>query len=588
MYIDIVPNRNSPPAVLLRESFREGNRTKKRTLANLSALPQDVVAAISSMLKGKKLVDAEQLFEITSSLPTGHVQIVKEAMRRLGMSDLISSRNSPERRVVLALIAQRILQPSSKLETCVAMAESTLAEDFDVVGIDENSIYSAMDWLVSRQTTIEKKLANRHLIEGAKVFYDVSCSSYYGKCCSLAKRGYNRDGLKLPSIVYGLLTDYDGRPIAVRAYPGNTSDAKTVSDQLDMLRKDFAIDHFVFVGDRGMLTKTKIEQLREISGCGWITCLRSHDIRKLLDRDNSQNLFSISNIAEIIHPAYPGERLIVCYNPILGDDRNRTRNELLDATEELLHKLYAQIDRRTTKPMTASETGLKVGRIINKYKVAKHFHLDISDGHLVWHRKEGSIAHESAFDGIYVVRTSEPASEISAADAVRAYKRLGNVEKAFRTFKGVDLRVRPIYHRIESRVKSHLLICMLAYYVEWHMRQALASLLYAEENLDYERASRDPVTKAVPSKKVRIKHSTKQSDEGLQLRRWDGLVSAMKTLTLNKCTVKTGKFVSSFERITQPNEFQNKVFELIKADGDYWPKPIVSSNKTSENELKKL
>ncbi len=430
-----------------------------------------------------------------------------------------------------------------------------------------------MDWLLGRQPFIERKLAKRHLGEGATVFYDVSSSSYHGTHCPLAVRGYNRDGLKLPGIVYGLLTDRDGRPVAVRVYPGNTADPATVPDQIEALRGEFRVGRFVIVGDRGMLTGAQIGKLRAAGGCGWISCLRSGDIRKLLEaRDPSDApLFSQGNLAEIAHPDFPGERLVACFNPLLAMDRAHTRDDLLACTEKLLKKLAAHVAGRTGKPLTAAEIGVKAGRAVNRYKVAKHFALNITDGSLAWSRKQADIDRERALDGIYVVRTSEPAADLSAPDAVRAYKRLGNVEKAFRTFKGIDLRVRPINHRLEDRVRAHILLCTLAYYVEWHMRQALAPLLYADEGLEDSRTARDPVAKALPTPAVRRKRATHESSDGLPLRRWDGLISALSTLARNTCRAGEGKTAVRFTRDTEPDAYQSRVFELLNQDGPAWP-----------------
>ena len=573
MYIDVVPNRHSPPAVLLRETRREGQRTVKHTLANLSALPEEAIAALRVVLKGGRLAEVSEQFTVERSRPAGHVQAVKLAMQRLGMAELIASKPCAERDAVMALVAQRMVRPGSKLESAALFGDTTLAEEYGVEGLDENALYAAMDWLVTRQPFIERKLAKRHLQEGATVFYDVSSSSYHGRHCSLALRGHNRDGLKLPSIVYGLLTDRDGRPVAIRVYPGNTADPATVPDQVEALREEFGIGRFVIVGDRGMLTNTQIDRLRENSGCGWVSCLRSTDIRKLLaSRDPSDApLFTQGNLAELTHPDFPGERLMACYNPLLAQDRSRTRDELLEATERLLDKLRVQIERRTQKPLTATEIGIKVGRSINKYKVAKHFALKIADGHLSWSRKTDEIARERALDGIYIVRTSETAEALTAPDTVRVYKRLGNVEKAFRTYKGVDLRIRPIHHRLEDRVRAHVLLCMLSYYVEWHMRQALAPLLYADEELELNRATRDPVDKAQPSAEVQRKCATKRSSEGLPLRRWDGLLSALATRTRNICRVGEGKTTVRFARDTDLDPVQARAFALLQAPAPWWP-----------------
>ena len=565
MYIDIVPNRNSPPAVLLREDHREGARTVKRTLANLSALPPEALAALRAALKGERLVGATDYFSVERSLPCGHVRAVKGTMERLGMAELIASKPCRERNLVLAMIAQRVVRPDSKLETAARFADTTLAADFTVEKADENDLYAAMDWLWDRQPFIEKKLASRHLTAGGRVFYDLSSSSYHGSHCPLAVRGHNRDGLKLPAIAYDLLTDDSGRPVAISVYPGNTGDPTTVPDQLETLRQRFGVGRFVLVGDRGMLTAAKIEQLRTLDGCGWISCLRSSDIRKLLEARGQTDspLFDQKNLAELSHPAFPGERLVACFNPLLALDRARTRTELLEATEKLLVKVARQIARRTKKPLTDAQIGQKIGRALSRYKVAKHFAVQVANGVLSWSRKEDAIAREKALDGVYVIRTPEPADTLSAQDAVRAYKRLGDVEKAFRTFKGLDLRVRPIHHRLETRVRAHLFLCLLAYYVEWHMREALAPLLFVDEELAQIRATRDPVAPAEPSPTSQVKKLTKRSEEGFPLRTFNGLLSSLATLCSNTCRVGEGKHATRFQRPTEATPHQREAFRLL-------------------------
>ena len=565
MYIDIVPNRNSPPAVLLREDHREGGKTVKRTLANLSALPPEAIAALRAVLKGERLVGAADYFVVEQSLPCGHVHAVKGTMERLGMTELIASKPCRERDLVLAMVAQRVVRPDSKLGTAARFADTTLAADFNVKEATEDDLYAAMDWVLERQPFIEKKLAQRHLSAGGRVFYDLSSSSYYGSHCPLAARCHNRDGLKLPAIAYGLLTDDGGRPVALSVYPGNTGDPTTVPDQVEALRQRFGIGRFVLVGDRGMLTSAQIEKLRKLEGCSWISCLRSGDIRKLLESRGQTDapLFDQKNLAELSHPDFPGERLIACFNPLLALDRDRTRTELLEATETWLAKVAGQVARRTVKPLSAAQIGQKVGRGLNRYKVAKHFALEIADNQLRWSRKEASIAREKALDGVYIIRTPEPAETLSAEDAVRAYKQLGDVEKAFRTLKGLDLRIRPIHHRLETRVRAHLFLCLLAYYVEWHMREALAPLLFVEEDLAGARAARDPVAQALPSESAQAKKHSKRSCDGLPLRHFNGLLSALATLCSNTCRVGEGKHTTRFQRPTEATEYQREAFRLL-------------------------
>jgi len=565
MYIDIVPNRSSPPAVLLREDRRAGGRAIKRTLANLSALPPEAVVALRAALKGERLVGAADYFVVEKSLPCGHVRAVQGTMERLAMTDLIASKPCRERDLVLAMVAQRVLRPDSKLATVARFADTTLADDFGVQDANEDDLYAAMDWVLTRQPFIEKKLAQRHLSAGGRVFYDLSSSSYYGSHCPLATRCHNRDGLKLPAIAYGLLTDDGGRPVAISVYPGNTGDPTTVPDQVDAMRKRFGIGRFVLVGDRGMLTSAQIEKLRNLEGCGWISCLRSGDIRKLLESRGQTGapLFDQKNLAEIAHADFPGERLIACFNPVLAMDRDRTRTELLEATEKWLAKAAATVARRTAKPLSAAQIGQKVGRGVNRYKVAKHFALEIADNLLRWSRKEDSIAREKALDGVYIIRTPEPADTLSAEDAVRAYKQLGDVEKAFRTLKGLDLRMRPIHHRIETRVRAHMFLCMLAYYVEWHMREALAPLLFVEEDLALARAMRDPVARAIASDSALAKKNTKRSRDGLPLRHFNGLLSVLSTLCSNTCRVGEGRHAARFQRPAEATAHQSEAFRLL-------------------------
>lgn len=575
MFIESIPNRKSPPAILLRESYREGGKVRKRTLANLSHLPADTIASIGAALRGGRLFEAGADVEVTQSLPCGHVNAVRLAMDRLGMAGLISPRRCRERDVVLAVLAQRIVCASSKLETAAAFRDTTVGSDFGVADADENEIYGAMDWLLERQEGIEDRLAERHLGPGAMAFYDLSSSSYHGTHCPLAKRGYNRDGLDLPAVEYGLLTDSEGRPIAVQAYEGNVGDPKTVADQVSKLSGRFGIRDAVLVGDRGMLTSAQIREACGPEGLGWISCLRSAEIAKLLAAADAVDtpLFSRGNLAEITHPDFPGERLVACYNGFLAADRARTRNELLDETERLFEKIRRGVESAKGKrreAMTEAAIAERVGRVMDKYKVGKHFIMHYGDHSLSWERDEEKIAAEAALDGIYVVRTNVPAERLGAEDAVRAYKRLGNVEKAFRTFKGVDLRVRPIHHRLERRVRCHILLCMLAYYVEWHMRRVLAPLTYAEEDLEGARSGRDPVAKAEPTPAARAKKASGKSADGLELRSWKGLLDHLATIVRSDVAVGKGKNRVTVKRETEMDAFQRRAFELLREDSDIW------------------
>ena len=569
MYIETVPNRNSRPAYLLRDARRIGGKVVKRTLANLSRLPDEAIEALRQSLRGVSLYDAAKAFKVKSTVPCGHMKAIRRAMDRLGMAELVSSKPCRERDVVLALIAQRLAEPCSKLAASLRFRLSTVAQDFGLPeDADENDIYAAMDWLADRQKFIERKLAARHLDDGAMAFYDLSCSSYHGTHCELARRGYNRDGLTLPAIEYGLLTDRDGRPVSVQVYAGNTGDPKTVPDQAAKLKGDFKLSRVVVVGDRGMLTGTQIDELREDAAFGWISCLRSDDIRRLLEsRDPSDApLFTREYIAEIAHPDFPGERLVACFNPFLKEDRARTREELLAATERALARLQAHAARRTARPMADGELGERIGRRIAQHRMAKHFKVEIADGKFTFARDEESIRREQALDGIYVIRTSEPAERLSAADAVRAYKSLGNVEKSFRTLKGVDILARPIRHRATNRVKAHVFLCMLTYYVEWHMRRALAPLMYAEDDLPAARARRNPVTKAEPTAEARRKKATGLSRDGLPLNGWRGIIATL--VTMCRTTLEVGGATVVMD--AEPTEHQARIFDLLAADTPEW------------------
>ncbi len=565
MYIDIVPNRKSPPAVLLRESHCVKGKTVKKTIANLSKCPPDVIEVLRLALKGVELAPKDEIIAIERSLPHGHVQAVLGVMRKLGIDNLLSSQPCKQRDLVMAMMAQRLLKPCSKLATSRSWSASTLSQELNIADADENDLYEALDWLLKRQERIENKLAKRHLREGACVLYDVSSSSYYGHACPLAKRGYNRDGLRIPSIVYGLMTDSEGRPIAIQVYAGNTADPKTIPDQVEKLRHRFGLERIVLVGDRGMLTQAQINTLREYPQLGWISALRSSAINKLiLHGDVQLSLFDQQNLSEIHSDLYPGERLMVCFNPYLAQDRKMTREALIVATEKRLQKIVAEVGRRKNKILTAEEISLKVGRVSNSHKVAKHLVFDIRDGHFSFHRDEDRIAQEAHLDGIYIIRTGETAEAISSAQTVRTYKSLGQVEQAFRSIKGVDLLIRPIFHRTEDHVRAHVFLTTLAYYVEWHMRRALAPVLFEDEDLPDTRWLRDPVGKAQTSPKVKSKRSKKKTDQGWPVHSFSSLLSQMGTLCRNTCRVDTGKGKAvRFERLTDPTLFQEHVFELL-------------------------
>jgi Transposase DDE domain len=564
MYIDIVPNRQSPPAILLREGWREGRKTRKRTLANLSHWPKAKIDQLRRLLRDEPLVSPDDLFETARTQPHGHVDAILGTIRRLGLERLIAPTRSPERDLVIAMIAERLIHPCSKLETTRVWQTTTLAEELQVADATEDALYAALDWLSARQAGIEARLAARHLREGGVVLYDLSSSYYEGRTCPLARFGHDRDGhTGRPIIVYGVVTDEDGRPIAVRVYPGNTSDSTTVADQVETVRQQFGLAHVVLVGDRGLLTQPQIDRLRATSGVGWITALRSTAIRALVDAGALQlSLFDTQHLAEITTPAYPGERLIACFNPLLADERRRKREELLAATERNLTRLARDVARRTKTPMPASTIGLRAGKILGRFKVGKHFTLTIADGTFAWQRREAAIAQETALDGIYILRTSEPADRLSAAETVRTYKRLAHVERAFRCFKGVDLRVRPIYHRSERRVPAHIFLCLLAYYVEWHLRRALAPILFEDEQLPIDRLHRDPVLPATCSAAARQKKATHLTTEGLPVQSFDSLLEALATRCRTTLRLKRDATVT-ITQVPPPTPLQRRAYELL-------------------------
>jgi hypothetical protein len=565
MYIDIVPNRSSPPAVLLRTSQRENGRVVKRTIANLSALPKEQIEALRLVLSGETLVPVSSIFTIEKSIPCGHVEAVLGTLRQIGLESMISSVPSRERNLVLAMIVERILHGQSKLADTVLWHTSTLAEELAVGDASAEELYAAMDWLLQRQSRIEKKLAAKHLHERANVFYDVSSSYYEGRTCPLAHYGHNRDekaGREI--IVYGMLTDAAGRPISVQVYPGNTGDATTVPGQVAKLRTDFGLQRIVLVGDRGMLTNSQIETIRQLPGLGWLSALRSAQIRQLVESNTLQlSLFDQRNLAEIQSPDYPGERLIACFNPLLESERKRKREELLQATERRLTAIRQEVQRRHKTPLPAGRIGTKVGAVLHRWKMAKHFVIQIADGRFDWHRNQPSIEAEAAIDGIYIIRTGEPAATLSGVDAVRQYKNLGRVEEVFRTMKSTDILVRPIRHRLEDRVRAHVFLCLLAYYVIWHMKQALAPLLYHDETIATERQTRDPVAKAEPTPHAKRKKALRTDAEGTPLRGFAMLLETLQTRCRNRCVTHTPKGDIRTIQHTQPDDIQKRAFDLL-------------------------
>ncbi|MGH8592221.1 MAG: IS1634 family transposase [Gammaproteobacteria bacterium] len=565
MHVDVVPNRGSRPAYLLRESFREGGKVRKRTLANLSSLPDEQVFAIRAVLRGEKLHPVDELFEVITSRPHGHVEAIRVAMQRLGLESVVASRPSRERDLVCAMIAARIISPHTKLATTRWWHTTTLAEDLAVADANEDDLYAAMDWLLERQGAIEKKLAARHLGEGSLMLYDLSSSYFEGTTCPLAKLGHNRDGKKGKlQVNYGLLTDRRGCPVAVSVHDGNTNDSKTLLPQVDKIKKDFGIQTLVLAGDRGMISQKAIDELKDQDGIAWITALKTSQIRALVEGGQLQlGLFDEKNLFELSHPDFPAERLIACRNPELAKLRSYKRQSLLEATEKELEKVKGMVERGRLSGRDA--IGVRVGKVVNKYKVAKHFALDIEDHRFGFHRFEDNIASEAALDGIYIIRTSLAKKQMTAADCVRNYKSLAQVERAFRSLKTIDLKIRPIHHHLADRVKSHIFLCMLAYYVEWHMREAWRPLLFADED-QLSKTTRDPVAPAKRSAAAEAKAASHLLDDGTPAHSFATLQQDLATIVRNTCRAPSaGDQAPTFNITTIANPKQRRALELLDA-----------------------
>jgi transposase len=564
MHIHVVPNRGSRPTVLLRESYREGSKVGKRTLANLSSLSEAQIAAIRAALRGEAWQPVAQSFEITASRAHGHVQAVATALQRLGLASVIASKPCRERDLVLAMVAARIVAPHTKLATTRWWHTTTLAEDFGVADANEDDLYAAMDWLLARQDTIQKKLAARHLSAGSLVLYDLSSSYFEGSCCPLAKLGYSRDGKKgLLQVNYGLLTDARGCPVAVSVHEGNVADSQTLLPEVQRLRRDFGLEQMVLVGDRGMISSKAIDALRDTDGIGWITALKSVSIRALVEQGHLQlGLFDERNLVELSSPDYPGERLVACRNPELAKLRAHKREDLLAATEHHLERIKARVD--AGKLAGQDDIGVRVGKVVNQYKVAKHFELAIGENTFTFGRKHDGIAAETALDGIYLIRTSVPAQQMDAAECVRNYKALANVERAFRSLKTIDLKVRPIHHRTADRVRAHIFLCMLAYYVEWHMREAWRELMFTDTEARA-KATRDPVAPARRSKAALAKVASHTLEDGTPAHSFATLLAELATIVRNTCrTPQAGPETPTFEVLTTPNAKQQRAFELLQ------------------------
>jgi transposase len=549
---------------LLRRSYREDGVVKNETLGNLSHLPGELIDIIRRSLRGEAFVPLGQAFEVTASRPHGHVQAVTLAMQRLGLASVLASKPCRERELVLAMIASRILAPHTKLATTRWWHTTTLAEDFGVADASEDELYAAMDWLLQRQGAIQKKLAARHLVEGALVLYDLSSSYFEGTTCPLAKLGYSRDGRKgTLQVNYGLLTDARGCPVAVSVHEGNVADSATFMPEVQRLRSEFGIEQVVMVGDRGMIGHKAIEELRELDGVGWITALKTGSIRALVEQGQLQlDLFDERNLVELSSSDYPGERLVACRNPQLAALRTHKRQELLVATEKSLQAIKERVD--AGKLTGADAIGLRVGKVVNRYKVAKHFDLAISDQAFSFERRQEAIATEAALDGVYIIRTSVEAARMDAAQCVRNYKSLASVERAFRSLKTIDLKIRPIHHRLADRVRAHILLCVLAYYVEWHMRQAWAPLMFMDTDTQA-KATRDPVAPAKRSDAALDKVASRMLDDGTPVHSFSTLLAELSTIVRNTCrTPGAAPDAPSFAVLTTPTAEQRRALELIE------------------------
>ncbi len=570
MYIESVPNRDSPPAILLRESYREGGKVKKRTLLNLSDWPSERIAGFKALLKGGTVIPREQeAITIIRSLPHGHVAAALGAARKIGLDRLIGPDGNRCRDLVLALAVSRILDPGSKLAAARALspetAASSLGAELGLGPVDEEELYAALDWLAVRQSAIETALAKRHLTGGTLVLYDVTSSSMEGRCCPLAQFGYNRDGKKGKlQIVYGLLCAPDGCPIAVEVFEGSTGDPSTLGNQVTKLKQRFGLDHVVLVGDRGMITQARITQDIKPAGLDWITALRAPAIRGLIDGGAFQmSLFDDRDMAAITSPDFPGERLILCRNHALATERARKREDLLQATERELARIGTAVVRKREPLRGKAEIGLAVGAVIDRHKMAKHFDLQITDTSFAFARKTAQIAAEAALDGLYAVRTSLPETALDHAATVKSYKSLSLVERAIRSIKTVDLQVRPVYHWLADRVRAHVFLCMLGYYLEWHMRQRLAPMLYDDDDKEAAEALRaSVVAKAERSPAAVAKQTTGRTPDGLPVHSFQTLIADLATITRNTVTTALAPDLP-FTITTRPTPIQSKAFDLL-------------------------
>jgi transposase len=547
-------------ATLLRRSYREGGKVKKETLANLSYLPPEAIEAIRRVLAGETLTSVEDAFEIERALPAGHVNAALVMSRRLGLAELLDRAPSRQRDLCMAMIVSRVISPGSKLSTVRTLGQSTLASELGVEGVDEDELYEAMDWLSERQDRIEDRLGRRHLRDGEMVLYDVSSSYFEGRSCPLGKLGYSRDGQKnLPQIIYGLLCDSEGRPVSIEVFSGELHDDKTLPSQVAKVKDRFGLAAVTVVADRGMVTKANIETLAATEGVSWITALKAPTIKKLV-RDGvfQPSLFDQQNLGEITDPEnFPGERLIVCRNPLVGAQRARKRSELLDATDAELAAIKTRVEKGTL--LGAAQIGMAVGPALKRFHVKKHFDITITDMEFSYARKQAEIDEEAALDGFYILRTNHPPAEVPAGDVVRAYKNLEQAERAFRSLKGPELQIRPIHHHLEDRVRCHVFICMLAYYLTWHLKAAWKPLLFTDEHRP---ANEDPVAKAVRSPEAEQKAQTKRTTDGQPAHSYRTLLTELATQTRNR--TRLVGHTDTFEKLTQPTTLQARAFDLAK------------------------
>ena len=561
MYIEIVPNRTSPPAVLLRESYREDGRVKKRTLTNLSMLPMEVIELLREALKGREFTPVDGGFEIIETLPHGHVAAVTGIMKTLGMATLLGGGSSRERDLVMAMIASRIIHPASKLATSRLWNDNTIGETFAVAEADKDELYPALDWLLKRQGTIEKRLAKKHLADGSLVLYDLTSSYVEGRKCSLARHGYSRDHRPdRMQIEFGLVTDREGRPVAVEVFEGNTADPATLGCQVAKLKERFGLRDIVVVGDRGMVTTARIEEDLKPNGLSWISALRHDGVRKLAEGPLQLGLFDERNFAEISSPDYPDERLVACRNPNLARESTRKRNELMALTEAGLAGIEKSVENG--RLCACGAIGRKVEAVLKRRRMTRYYTVEIAEGRFSWQRDEARLAADESLDGIYVLRSSVPEEDMEAAEIIRRYKSLAHVERAFRTIKS-DLDVRPIFHYAADRVRAHIFLCMLAYYVTWEMRKRLAPLLFSEERPEGDVA--DPVAPKEPSEDKNRKTGTRRSKSGFGLHDFKSLLKKLGTLARNHCRIlPDDKTPVTFTKLTEPSPTQKEAFRLLQ------------------------